>query len=99
MIKILAISGSLRANSSNTAILRAAIGLAPDNLNISLYNRLGDLPHFNPELDGDNSPESVKDWRTQLKETALALKSLQINSMIHFKTFVKYRDRIMTVLF
>ncbi|ARV57396.1 flavoprotein [Nostocales cyanobacterium HT-58-2] len=69
MIKILAISGSLRANSSNTAILRAAIGLAPDNIDISIYERLGDLPHFNPELDTESVPASVKDWRTRLKES------------------------------
>lgn len=69
MIEILAISGSLRASSSNTAICHAAIGLAPDNINISLYERLGELPHFNPELDTDNVPTSVKDWRTRLKQS------------------------------
>lgn len=69
MIKILAISGSLRINSSNTAILRAAINLVPNNIDISIYEKLGELPHFNPELDGDNIPATVKDWRTRLKES------------------------------
>ena len=69
MIKILAISGSLRASSSNTAICRAAIGLAPDIIDISIYERLGDLPSFNPELNGDTVPEPVQDWRTRLKES------------------------------
>lgn len=67
MIEILAISGSLRASSSNTAICRAALDLAPDNVGISMYERLGDLPHFNPELDGDDALEAVNDWRTRLK--------------------------------
>lgn len=67
MIKILAISGSLRASSSNTALLRAAIGLAPDNMDISIYDGLGNLPHFNPELDTDNPPAPVEDWRDQIK--------------------------------
>lgn len=68
-MKILAISGSLRASSSNTAILVAAIGLAPDNMSILLYDGLGDLPHFNPEIDDDNALASVRRWRTQLKES------------------------------
>ncbi|SRR5579883_1502659 len=67
MIKILAISGSLRSSSFNTALLRAAIGLAFDNIDILIYDRLGNLPHFNPELDTDNPPAAVKDWRDQLK--------------------------------
>ncbi|MBD2771347.1 NAD(P)H-dependent oxidoreductase [Iningainema sp. BLCCT55] len=69
MMKILAISGSLRGSSSNTAICQAMVRLAPDNIKISLYEKLGELPHFNPELDSDNLPASVKDWRTQLKES------------------------------
>jgi hypothetical protein len=40
MMKILAISGSLRTSSSNTAILHAVIGLTPDGMNISIYNGL-----------------------------------------------------------
>ena len=67
MVKILAISGSLRANSSNTSILRAIIGLVPDRVQISIYPSIGDLPHFNPELDDDLALQSVRDWRTQLR--------------------------------
>jgi chromate reductase, NAD(P)H dehydrogenase (quinone) len=69
MIKILVISGSLRASSSNTAILQTLIKLAPVHVDISIYSRLGDLPHFNPDIDLENSIKIpvVKDWRTQLK--------------------------------
>ena len=49
---ILAISGSLRARSSNTETLRAAAMLAPPSLPVSLYSGLGTLPLFNPDLDG-----------------------------------------------
>ncbi len=69
MMKILAISGSLRTSSSSTAVLRAVIGLAPDSMSISIYDALGDLPHFNPELDGDDSIAAVRNWRNQLKES------------------------------
>jgi chromate reductase, NAD(P)H dehydrogenase (quinone) len=67
-VKILAISGSLRARSSNTSILRAIVKLRSTNIQISIYDGLGNLPHFNPELDGDNAPLTVLDWRDRLKE-------------------------------
>ncbi len=50
-IRILAISGSLRAASSNTALLRAAAALAPEGVEVTVYGSLGDLPHFNPDLE------------------------------------------------
>ena len=67
-MKILAISGSLRPSSSNTAILRALIELASDRMNISIYDGLGNLPYFNPDLDVDDALAPVQDWRTRLKE-------------------------------
>ena len=56
MTRILAISGSLRAASSNTALLRAAVCLAPDDVEIMVYEGLGRLPPFNPDLDGAEPP-------------------------------------------
>lgn len=72
-LKILAISGSLRANSSNTALLHAAARLAPENVTITLYEGLGNLPHFNPDLDGEDVAASVADFRTQLREADAVL--------------------------
>lgn len=63
-IRILAISGSLRKVSSNTALLHAAIALSPKNVEMKLYGGLGDLPHFNPDL--EPTPPSVTDLRKQL---------------------------------
>ena len=68
-MKLLAISGSLRIASSNTALLRAAVRLAPAGVEISLYGGLADLPHFNPDLDDldDRSvPYAVGDLRCRL---------------------------------
>lgn len=61
IIQVLAISGSLRTTSSNTALLRAAAMLAPESVDISLYTDLGNLPHFNPDLEGAE-PLSVKNF-------------------------------------
>jgi len=51
VINLLAISGSLRAASGNSALLRAAIVCAPAGVQISLYEDLGHLPVFNPDHD------------------------------------------------
>jgi len=45
-MRILAISGSLRASSSNTRLLRAMAALAPKGVAVTLYEGLADLPHF-----------------------------------------------------
>ncbi len=65
MVRILAISGSLRSVSSNTALLQATIALAPAGVEIQLYGGLNDLPHFNPDLE-PIEPASVKDLRSQI---------------------------------
>lgn len=68
-IRILAISGSLRQESSNTALLQAAIALSPQNVEMKLYKGLSSLPHFNPDLE-PTEPPSVTDLRKQLRESA-----------------------------
>jgi NAD(P)H-dependent FMN reductase len=67
--RILAISGSLRAASSNTTLLHAAAALAPENLEIVVYGGLANLPQFNPDLDND-APAAVRDFRSQLDKSA-----------------------------
>lgn len=67
-MKLLAISGSLRQQSSNTTLMKAVIGLAPTNMKFTIYGGLGDLPHFNPDLDADDGPVTVRELRTQLQK-------------------------------
>lgn len=55
-MNIVAISGSLRAASSNAALLRAAIALAPAGMDIVVYNGLDGLPHYSPERDHHYTP-------------------------------------------
>lgn len=57
MIRILAISGSLREGSHNRALLRHAADLAPDEVEVVPFERLGDLPHYDPGIDGADPPE------------------------------------------
>jgi NAD(P)H-dependent FMN reductase len=69
-VRILAISGSLRASSSNTILLMAAAELAPEGVEVTLYDGLGDLPHFNPDLDkaldDPDLPTAVRDLRMRV---------------------------------
>lgn len=65
-INILAISGSLRSASSNTALLRALKALAPSGINFCIYEGIGGLPHFNPEQETD-APLEVIDYQRALK--------------------------------
>jgi len=65
-MRILGISGSLRAGSSNTTLLQAAAALAPAPLEVVLYERLAELPHFNPDLDREPFPAAVVEFRAAL---------------------------------
>jgi len=65
MIRILAISGSLRKASCNSALLRVTAALAPEGVEVVLYGKLGDLPLFNPDLE-DAAPPPVLDFRAHL---------------------------------
>ena len=62
-MKILAISGSLRATSLNTAVLQAAGRLAPAGVTIEMFEGIGNLPFFNSDLDGDRLPREVAEFR------------------------------------
>ena len=65
-MRILAISGSLRGGSSNTQALRALTSLVPDGVSVELYEGIGDLPHFNPDLDGETPIPAVEHFRAAL---------------------------------
>jgi len=65
-LHILAISGSLRALSSNTALLRVAAEVAPADIDVALYDGLGALPYFNPDDDVDVPPPLVLDLRERI---------------------------------
>jgi chromate reductase, NAD(P)H dehydrogenase (quinone) len=62
-MKIVAISGSLRAASHNTAVLVAAQRLAPPDVAIELFDGIGRLPFFNSDLEAENLPEEVATFR------------------------------------
>ena len=62
-IRILGIVGSLGARSSNLMLLETAAAVAPEGVEVSVYTGLGDLPHFDPDVDPDDAPPAVRALR------------------------------------
>ena len=67
-IKILAISGSTRQHSANLNLINAIKHQYADLIDIKIFNTISDISHFNPDLDNENPPAKVLDFREQLKE-------------------------------
>jgi chromate reductase len=66
-MRILAISGSFRHGSLNTALVRAAQGLAPDGVEIELYDGLDSIPAFNQDREAV-LPGAVQDLNRRIRE-------------------------------
>ena len=64
---ILAISGSLRSDSSNTALLKALQALAAPRMRVTLYEGLAGLPPFDPGIEPEEASASVHDLQAQIK--------------------------------
>lgn len=58
--RVLCLSGSLRRRSANTAALLAAQALAPAGLELVLYDGLGGLPLFNPDVEAEALPPQAQ---------------------------------------
>ena len=67
MKNILAVSGSLRAKSTNLTILENVAAMFGDVINLTIYDDLAKLPHFNPDSDTDTPPDEVVKWREAVK--------------------------------
>jgi chromate reductase len=65
-VKILGLSGSLRAGSYNTAALRTALELAPEGVEIRTAE-IGDLPLYNDDVRAKGYPPVVEDFRAKLR--------------------------------
>ena len=65
-MKVLAVSGRLRAGSHNPRLLRAAAEAAPEGVEVELWEGIGELPIYSEDLEGGPLPESVerlrRDW-------------------------------------
>jgi chromate reductase, NAD(P)H dehydrogenase (quinone) len=82
-VRILAVSGSLRAESYNTALARAAIELAPAGTEIELYEDLAWIPPYDGDDDGEDPPATVGILREQIgKADALLVVTPEYNGSV-----------------
>jgi NAD(P)H-dependent FMN reductase len=66
-VRVLLVSGSLRDQSTNRAVIRSAATHAPIGIDAFAYDGLGALPHFNPDDDHDPLPTAVEQLRISIR--------------------------------
>jgi chromate reductase len=72
-VRILAVSGSLRSDSSNSSLIRAVTSLTPEGVHVHIFSRLAELPFFNPDLDVGGGPPAVNTFREELRNADAVL--------------------------
>jgi chromate reductase len=95
-MRVLAISGSLRAASHNTALLRHAAERAPEGIDVELYGELESLPPYNEDRDTDTPPAAVVRMRRQVAEAdALLISTPEYNGTLpgQLKQLVDWASR------
>jgi chromate reductase, NAD(P)H dehydrogenase (quinone) len=65
-MKVLAISGSLRADSHNSKLLRAAAELFPAGVEVQIWDGLKDVPPYDEDDDGVEAPAAVERLRSAI---------------------------------
>ncbi|MEO6281343.1 NADPH-dependent FMN reductase [Roseateles sp.] len=81
-MKIIALSGALRRASYNTALLRAAIALAPEGVTIELRTLHG-IPLYDGDVEAEGIPEAVTTLREEIRAAdALLISTPEYNNAI-----------------
>ncbi len=77
-ISVLGIGGSLRKGSYNRALLRAAQELAPEEMEIHIFDNdiLAEIPTFNEDVRQRGEPEPVKLLKQQMQQADALLFSI-----------------------
>jgi chromate reductase len=82
-MRVLAISGSLRSGSYNTALLREAAGLAPAGVELGLYEGLELLPPYDEDDDGEDGPREAARLRRAIEDAdALLIATPEYNGSV-----------------
>ena len=72
-VKVLVLVGSLRAASLNRQLAEVATETAPAGVSLQLFDRLGELPFYNEDIDNDSVAEVVQALRLAAAEADAAL--------------------------
>jgi 2-hydroxychromene-2-carboxylate isomerase/NAD(P)H-dependent FMN reductase len=71
-VRIVGVCGSLQAQSSNRQLLETAVRMAPDGVQVTLFEGLRELPPFDPDAPA-GSVAAVERWREALRTCDAAL--------------------------
>ena len=81
-LRVLSISGSLRGGSFNTGLLKAARELAPEGMEITIFD-LKDIPFYDPDVEAEGDPEAVTALKKAVQDAdALLLATPEYNGGI-----------------
>ena len=72
-MRVLGISGSLRRDSLNSALLRAAAERLPGGAELVEFDRLGDIPPYSEDAEAEPAPEAVRELRDAVREADAVL--------------------------
>ena len=72
-MRILAVCGSLQQKSGNLALLQQAMSAAPPGVEVTLFDGLRELPHFDSDLERNGELPAVAKWRRALRSSAAVL--------------------------
>jgi chromate reductase, NAD(P)H dehydrogenase (quinone) len=72
-MRVLGISGSLRRDSYNTALLRAAAAQLPPGVELVEWDRLKAVPPYDADDDGESAPEPVRELRDAIADADAVL--------------------------
>jgi chromate reductase len=95
-MKVLGISGSLRRDSYNTALLRAAQARLPAGVELELWDGLKAIPPYDEDDDTDRAPAAVADLRAAIADAdAVLISTPEYNSSIpgHLKNALDWVSR------
>lgn len=73
-MRVLAIVGSLGASSSNKALVATAASAAPAGVEVAVFDRLGTLPFFDPDLGHPELPADAREDAAHALGAVLALR-------------------------
>jgi chromate reductase len=83
-MRVLGISGSLRRDSYNAALLRAAAERLPDGVELETFERLAEIPPYDADLEeSGETPDAVADLRERMRAAdAVLVATPEYNSSI-----------------
>jgi chromate reductase len=82
-MKVLGLAGSLRADSHNVRLLRAAAETLPPGATLELWDGLRDVPPYDEDADGDLAPAPVRALREAIASAdALLIATPEYNASI-----------------